>query len=255
MPFGLEDPNGAVILDFTTEEHIDAHQQLIDNGIPEAQASTVLANLWTQANEKDKAQWAERVVQEALAEEEVADMQLKTKLSAREVDKEDAKILQEECCKNKGKFTPVKHVKVPLEPIILPSQNTLCKLKAGNFCKLWYFTNDSLTDAEKSGACALDDNYLTQSQTPDRMLSFVPAVIAKDKTPVIQDENLTWEQFEQVALCMVGAMHDHKWTDDRIEMHLKFWTTLENHPWCYSCSKYSPKALLCYQGQQCCCWH
>ncbi|KIK79227.1 hypothetical protein PAXRUDRAFT_161860, partial [Paxillus rubicundulus Ve08.2h10] len=51
----------------------------------------------------------------------------------RELDEEDTKILQEEHHKNKGKFTPIKHVKVPIEPIILPSQNILHKLKAGNF--------------------------------------------------------------------------------------------------------------------------
>ncbi|KAF8837954.1 hypothetical protein BDN67DRAFT_908269, partial [Paxillus ammoniavirescens] len=148
MLFGLEDPNDAVVPDFTTEEHVDAHQQLIDNGIPEAQASTVLVNLWTQANEKDKARWAERVVQEALAEEEADRRTAEDEAQRqREVDKEDAKILQEERRKNKGKFAPVKHVKVPLEPIILPSQNALRKLKAGNFCKLWYFTNNGLTDA------------------------------------------------------------------------------------------------------------
>ncbi|KIK92467.1 hypothetical protein PAXRUDRAFT_147278 [Paxillus rubicundulus Ve08.2h10] len=250
MPFGLENPKDTIILDFMTEEYVDAHQQLIDNGIPKAQASTVLANLWTQANKKDKAHWAERVAREALAEEEEHEAQ-----HQREIDKEDAKILQEEHCKNKGKFAPVKHIKVPLKPIILPSQNALHKLKAGNFCELWYFTNDGLTDAEQSGACTLDDNYLTLSQTPDRMSSFVPAIIAKDKTPVIQDENLTWEQFEQAALHMVNAMHNHKWRDDHIKMHLRFWTTLENHPWCHSHSKYSIEALLHYQGQQRCHWH
>ncbi|KIK77592.1 hypothetical protein PAXRUDRAFT_166363, partial [Paxillus rubicundulus Ve08.2h10] len=144
---------------------------------------------------------------------------------------------------------------VPIEHIILPSQHALQKLKAGNFCKLWYFTNDGLTDAEQSGACALNGNYLTLSQTPDGMPSFIPAVITKDKTPVIQDENLPWEQFEQAVLHMIEAMQDQEWREDCIEMHLKFWMALENHPWQHSHSKYSPKALLHYQGQQHCRWH
>ncbi|KIK97619.1 hypothetical protein PAXRUDRAFT_135989, partial [Paxillus rubicundulus Ve08.2h10] len=130
-----------------------------------------------------------------------------------------------------------------------------CLLPFDNFCELWYFTNNSLADAKQSGTCALDNNYLALFQTPDRMPFFIPAIIAKDKTPVIQDENLTWEQFEQAALQMIDAMHNHEWRDNHIEMHLKLWTALKNHPWHHSHSKYSPKALLRYQGQQRCHWH
>ncbi|KIK94735.1 hypothetical protein PAXRUDRAFT_142261, partial [Paxillus rubicundulus Ve08.2h10] len=46
-----------------------------------------------------------------------------------------------------------------------------------------------------------------------------------------------------------------EWRYNCIEMHVKFWTTLENHPWCHSHSKYSAEALLCCQGQQRHCWH
>ncbi|KIJ13873.1 hypothetical protein PAXINDRAFT_13198 [Paxillus involutus ATCC 200175] len=97
MPFPLANPNNAIRPDFTTEEHADARQQLIDNGIPEAQVSAVLTNLWTQTNEKEKIRWATRLEEEALAEAEAQTRATEEEAQRqKELDDEDAKFLQEE---------------------------------------------------------------------------------------------------------------------------------------------------------------
>ncbi|KAF8834192.1 hypothetical protein BDN67DRAFT_915419, partial [Paxillus ammoniavirescens] len=203
--------NHAVQPDFMLEEHTPAHQQLTDNDIPDTQAAIILSNLWIQSNDKEKTVWARRIEEEVLAEKEADRHEAQEAMERqREQDKEEAKALQEEHHKNKSKFAPVKHVKVPIEPIILPSQIALRKLKSGAFCELWYFTNDGLADTEPSGSSALNNNHLTLSQTPDGLPSFIPAVFTKDEAPIVQDENLTWEQFGEAALCMIDAMRDHK---------------------------------------------
>ncbi|KIK91859.1 hypothetical protein PAXRUDRAFT_148542 [Paxillus rubicundulus Ve08.2h10] len=248
MPPLIQNPNHAVQPDFTLEEHTPACQQLTDNGIPDAQATIILTNLWIQSNDKEKTAWARRIEEEALAEEEADRCEAQEATEhQQEQDEEEAKALQEERHKNKSKFVP---------PVILPSQISLHKLKSRAFCELWYFTNNGLADAETSGSSALDDNHLTLSQTPDGLPSFIPAIFAKDyKAPIVQDENLTWEQFREAALCMIDAMCDHEWNEDCITMHIKFWTALENHPWRHSCLEYSKCTLLHYQGQQRHCWH
>ncbi|KIK94734.1 hypothetical protein PAXRUDRAFT_11877 [Paxillus rubicundulus Ve08.2h10] len=155
MAFPLANLNNAIRSDFATEEHADTCQQLINNGIPEAQVSMVLTNLWTQTNEKEKIHWATRLEEEAIAEVEAETCATEEEAQhQKELDKEGTKILQEEHCKNKGNFAPVKHIKPPIKPIILPSQNALQKLKAGNFYELWYFTNNGPNNAEQSGTCA-----------------------------------------------------------------------------------------------------
>ncbi|KAI6004431.1 hypothetical protein F5J12DRAFT_722172 [Pisolithus orientalis] len=78
---------------------------------------------------------------------------------------------------------------------------------------------------------------------------WVPTSTTRDKSSVIKDEDLTWEQFREVALCMIDVMRDHDWPEESIKMHIDFWTAIKSHPW--HCSP----SLLLYQSQQRQCWH
>ena len=55
----MQDPNLAVMPDFTTIEHLEARTQLVNDGFTDAQAARSLASLWTIANNTAKAKWAE----------------------------------------------------------------------------------------------------------------------------------------------------------------------------------------------------
>jgi hypothetical protein len=55
-----ENPNEAIRSDFTTIEHQEAHQQLVDEGLSKEQAARSLTALWTLKNNADKVCWAEK---------------------------------------------------------------------------------------------------------------------------------------------------------------------------------------------------
>lgn len=54
----LENPNEAVRPDFTTEEHGEAHQQVVGEGLTEDQATHLFVSLWTLTNNANKVHWA-----------------------------------------------------------------------------------------------------------------------------------------------------------------------------------------------------
>lgn len=54
---------------------------------------------------------------------------------------------------------------------------------------------------------------------------------------------------------MVPFLFDHGWDHSHMQMHIRFWSALENHKWCNLCNKNQQCALLVYQGQQRHKWH
>jgi len=55
----MQDPNLAVMPDFTSDEHLEACTQLVNDGFTDDQAARSLASLWAIANNTAKAKWAE----------------------------------------------------------------------------------------------------------------------------------------------------------------------------------------------------
>ncbi|KAG1731536.1 hypothetical protein EDB19DRAFT_1604358, partial [Suillus lakei] len=75
------------------------------------------------------------------------------------------------------------------------------------------------------------------------------------KSAVTRDENLSWEQFNEAAPRMIIAMKQHEWPKDRVDMHVQFWSALQNHRWRHSFDTLKQRALLLYQSQQRRLWH
>ncbi|KAG8219001.1 hypothetical protein J3R82DRAFT_4746 [Butyriboletus roseoflavus] len=75
------------------------------------------------------------------------------------------------------------------------------------------------------------------------------------KLSAVPDEDLTFKQFGQAAICMLEAMRYCNWDPSHIEMFISFWGNIEKHPWQYSCITHQQRALLVYQEQQCLNWH
>ncbi|KAG1864741.1 hypothetical protein DFJ58DRAFT_623014, partial [Suillus subalutaceus] len=69
---------------------------------------------------------------------------------------------------------------------------------------------------------------------------------------VVRDENLSWEEFNEVTSHMISMMKVHNWPDNCVDMHIHFWNALQNHWWCHSLDHLKQCALLSYQSQQ---WH
>jgi hypothetical protein len=247
-----DDPNHAVMPDFASAEHEEARLQLANLGLTDEQVVLSLESLWTIANNSAKRLWADRLEQETVnrrrAEEEE---ELRLRLLK---DEEDA-ARSEERKKNKSKYAPVHDEDVPSDPVILPSQYAIRKLKAGEFCELFYFTNKGLEDAFKSPSSA-DSEALIMLPAANGLHSWIPAAALKDpKTVVTKDENLSWEDFNQAAPRMISTMKLQDWPEDRIDMHIHFWSALQTHRWRHAPDPLKQRALLLYQSQQRRRWH
>ncbi|KAG2079153.1 hypothetical protein BDR04DRAFT_1063702 [Suillus decipiens] len=203
-----QNPNEVVRPDFTTQEHEDARQQLIDEGFTTEQAARSLAALWTLANNADRECWAleQQCRHEAEEREDEEEEQCRQLLK----DKQEAVCLEERK-ENKNKYAPL----VLSDPMIIPTQYALRKLKAGDYCELHYFTNKGLEDAKAAGLLAEPD-ALIMLPAADGLHSWVPAAVVKDPkaAPVVKDENLSWEEFNEAASHMITSMKVHDWPNN-----------------------------------------
>ncbi|KAI6027142.1 hypothetical protein EDC04DRAFT_2573143, partial [Pisolithus marmoratus] len=137
-----------------------------------------------------------------------------------------------------------KHAPIPQDtviltgPIIIPSQVAIQKLHKGDFIELYYFTNKGLHNAELFMWLA-DNDALTLLQTSNSLHSFVPLATAQMKGSTMRDEDLSWEEFSEVAHCLATTMKENDWLEERIDSHIKFWLALKSHPWRHGTCKIS----------------
>ncbi|KAI6010203.1 hypothetical protein BKA83DRAFT_4068894 [Pisolithus microcarpus] len=220
----MNDPSLTVRPDFSSEDFSEAQLQLTSDTVDDNQAARTLRTLWDIQNAKDEQ------MARALAEQEAEESAQRQRRLREEVEA----ALMEEHRKNKAKYAPV------------PDK--------GEYCELYFFTNVGLAEAESFNP-SLDDKALTLLKADNGQHVWVPASNTRDKSAIIRDEDLTWEQFGEASVRFLEAMREHNWQEDRVEMHVKFWTALENHPWHHSPLNLLKRALLLYQSQQRQKWH
>ncbi|KAI6130877.1 hypothetical protein EDD17DRAFT_1433712, partial [Pisolithus thermaeus] len=180
--------------------------QLTNNAVDDEQASRILGTLWDIQKAKDIQRWnvcRDEDAQMALdlaeqAAEELAQCQHHLQ------DEEEARIA-EECKKNKAKYAPIPDFEVPSGPVNIPALYATHKLKKGEYCKLYFFTNVSLAEAESFNT-SINNEALTLLKADNGQHIWVPASNSRDKSAIIKDEDLTWEQFGKAAVCLMNAM-------------------------------------------------
>ncbi|KAG1882129.1 hypothetical protein F4604DRAFT_1577791 [Suillus subluteus] len=202
-----EDLNLAIRPDYTLEEHQAARQHLVDEGLTDDQAARLLAALWTLTNNRDKERWNLR--QERLQQIKAREAEEAEELQHLHEEEEEA-ARRDNRKKNKTKYAPLVRRKVPLDPTILPAQYATRKLKAGDYCKLHYFTNRGLEDA-KSASSIAEPDAMVMLPSADGLHLWIPAVAVKDPkaAPVVKDECLSWEEFNKAAPRMLASMRLH----------------------------------------------
>jgi hypothetical protein len=243
--------------DFTTGEYEDARARLINKGIAnDVLAAEALETIWTLNNDAAKDAWAdqeEAAMRQAQEVQRVAAEQEQERQQELEV--EQAAARKEEQKKNKSKFVPVATSKIPITPVVIPSNYAVRKLKAGEYCELYYFTNRGLNEAKKN-LLSTEPQGMILLPSSDGLQTWVNADETRDsKAVVTKDENLTWEDFNEAAPRMILAMKQQDWPEDRINMHISFWTALQNHCWRHAFDTLKQRALLLYQSQQRRMWH
>lgn len=249
----VEDPNLAIRPDFASQEHEASRRQLVEEGLSNENAARTLAALWTLANNAEKDRWAlkQRRLLEARQREEEEEEE---RQQQRKEEEETARL--EERKKNKTKYAPIVRGKVPSDPTILPAQYAIRKMKSGDYCELHYFTNRGLEDAKLSNLIA-EPEAMVMLAAADGLHSWIPAAAVKDPkaAPVVKDENLSWEEFNEAAPRMITMMKLYDWPNDRTDMHIQFWSALQTHRWRHAPDQLKQRALLLYQSQQRRRWH
>jgi len=92
-----------------------------------------------------------------------------------------------------------------------------------------------------------NEDTLVMMPTADGLNKWIPASTAQDpKAQVIKDKNLTWEQFNEAAPCMITLMKENDWPNDRVNMFISFWSALQNHRWRHDFGVHKQRVLLLY---------
>ncbi|KAI9566694.1 hypothetical protein HD554DRAFT_1992435, partial [Boletus coccyginus] len=107
--------------------------------------------------------------------------------------------------KNRNKFLDFLDTSIPSTALVIPSPLTTRKLHKGEFCELFFFINKGLAEAE-SAMYSVNNEALSIVQDENGLHSFIPAAATCAKNSVINDEDLSWPQFDEGAHCLLKAM-------------------------------------------------
>ena len=149
--------------------------------------------------------------------------------------------------KNKTKYTPIPKRGVPSRPLIILAISAVQKMDKGEYVLIWYYTKVGLENTKSF--VAIDNDALTLVTNSDGTTTAIPATSSRDAKGMVEDHDLTMEQFQVGAMRMLTAMKQANWPTDRIQMMEAFWTNIMDHPYRTSLDK-QELALLLYQSEQ-----
>ncbi|KAF8960393.1 hypothetical protein BDZ97DRAFT_1639729, partial [Flammula alnicola] len=212
--------------DYSLDAYSLARAKLVSGTVTEEMAIQQLALAWSAGNNADKAAWIQAVELER-AEADERDRiakEAEDALVAAKIQEQDD-ILKEDKKQNKAKYLP---------------------LTKGGWVALWHLTNEGVKHAISDPA-SLDTDKLDIIRDASGGMSLIPAGATKSSRAVIDDANLTWDEFMQAATRMLHHMQLKRWQDDRVEMFREFWSNLQLHRFRYSEDPVEQRALLLYQ--------
>ncbi|KAI6142366.1 hypothetical protein BKA82DRAFT_29900 [Pisolithus tinctorius] len=149
MPDLAWNPHLAICLDFTSKSYHLARDHLVNETIDHNAAECQLELLWTVNNDLERQEWDQQLEeQQAATEKEILAREEQEQLQ-QEQERECKLALQEDKKKYCHKHAPIpQDAMIPTEPIIIPVPIATHKLCKGDYCKLYFFTNKGLKDAE-----------------------------------------------------------------------------------------------------------
>ena len=255
MPRILVNPSNAQCPDYLLDIYHAVRAPFVTPESTHQQAAAILTTVWEAQNTVEKQQWQRQVDRDAEEAEERREMAEEAERIRQEAsDKEKEEQQKEERKKNKSKFVPIPQRGVPTMPPIIISTIAVRRMDKGNYVPLWYFTNAGLDDASKAFNI-IEEDALSLIKAGDGSTSLVPALSSKESRNVVEDSNLSWDDFCIAALRMILAMSRSEWPPDRIAMMTEFWSNLNTHPFRSSRDPLDRDALLLYQAEQRKLWH
>ena len=121
------------------------------------------------------------------------------------MDKEREEQWKEERKRNKSKFIPILHRKVPTLPLIVVSALAIQRMDKGDYVPLWYFTNAGLDYAAKAFSI-LEEDALLLVKRDNGSTSLVLALSFKESRSIAEDSKLPLDDFCIAAPYMILAM-------------------------------------------------
>ena len=250
MPNFAQNPHEAPPPDYGLECFLPARQPLVVNDflISHEEAAQRLLAIWQAQNALDRQEWDAHLEADVQAAQRAREQQQhEEEERQRLLMEEQGTALQEEKKKNRNKFLPFADTQISTSTPILPSPLALRKLRKGEYCELYFFTNKGLADAQAYSP-SMDDEALAITQDDHGLHSFVPVAAARAKQSVIEDKDLTWAQIDEATHRMLQAMKENGWDQKRLESHLGFWMALGAHEWRHDSEETSRRALIVYQA-------
>lgn len=93
------------------------------------------------------------------------------------------------------------------------------------------------------------------STLADGSNAWVSAASTCSTRSVVNDEDLSFEEFCQACPRFLEALEDADWPQDRMRMMALFWRNLQVHKYHSLRDPLAQKTLLVYQAEQRKCWH
>jgi hypothetical protein len=230
MPSITLNPNDAVCPDYSSELHAASRAVLISTGLDNAGAIAFLENTWRIQNDADKQAWQAQLDAEAALIAENERLAREAEDAARLAAEEERIAEQREAEKrNNAKFPPLPGAEVtaPDTPPVIISPAVRRKLGAGDWVALWHFTSNGLQDVTRNIASA-DGDPLSLVRLDDNSFAWVPSHDVKKSRAVVDDADLSWDDFTQAAPRLVLAMQQARWPADRVNMFATFFANIRD---------------------------
>lgn len=224
------DPGLLVCPDFTNERYCASHAPFVSATITEEQAAESLRLVWVATNDDLCTQWRHQLAEETciLAEQAQAAAAEATRLcQVHQLEEEMAKA--DERKKNRFKHTDILMRPRPdtNEEEAFISDFALWKIDKGHFVKLYYWTNTGLEEALFSYSTRDDEGLIPSEQ--DGATVWISAAASKPSKQVVPDCFLSPVDFAQAVPCVVAALEERDWPNQRVLMLARFWAAIMTH--------------------------
>ena len=200
-------------------------------------------------------QWEDQNIQDIEANAaELARQRLEEQNNDLLLAQEQENLAKEERKKNRNKYLPIPDCPMPAVTPIFPSEYAVKKMEKGLYVELWYYTNDGLDDAARSHSSA-DDEAMVMGRNADGSPLWVSAAAARESKKILNDKDISWDDFTQAAPQMLVAMTNANWAMERVIMLGQFWGNLQTHELRRSQDLLDQTTLLVYQAKHRLQWH
>ncbi|KAG6812363.1 hypothetical protein H0H87_009830, partial [Tephrocybe sp. NHM501043] len=252
------DPSYDICPDFTSPPFKPMRALMRATGMTDKEAVTSLQMAWVMQNNAERERWEQEAEARAAAEaqeeqrrrEEEQQQQVQPEphprpeatQTAPTIDKEGAEQSRKARSKLRA-FNPNVQVGNALAPHL--SSYAINKLANFEYCELWYFSMEGCEDALRTQRTEADDSFgMTRI---GELVTLRPVASVQASKRVIQDEDLTWEQFHYAHRCFIQHIMKSKWPDEHAQALLRFFIEIESSP--FVTRENGKKALLTYAAR------